>query len=55
MAALPRKWVSGGAPTLESTSALVRGVDLKFGGEGFEVGAGNGRAVKVREFFGVDD
>ena len=36
-------------------SALVRGVDLKFGGEGFEVGAGNGRAVKVREFFGVDD
>jgi hypothetical protein len=23
MAALPRKWVSGGAPTLESTSALT--------------------------------
>ena len=33
----------------------MRGVDLKFGGEGFEVGAGNGRAVKVREFFGVGD
>jgi hypothetical protein len=25
MAALSRKWVSGGAPTLESTSALPRG------------------------------
>jgi len=33
----------------------MRGVDLKFGGEEFEVGAGNGRAVKVREFFGVGD
>ena len=55
MAALSRKWVSGGAPTLESTSALPRGVDSEFYSEGFEVGAGDGRAVKVREFFGVDD
>ena len=36
-------------------SALARGVDLEFGREGFDVGVGNGRAVKVREFFGVDD
>ena len=42
-------------PYLESTSALARGVDLEFGSEGFEVGAGDGAPEKVREFFGVDD
>ena len=30
-------------------------VDLEFGSEGFEVGAGDGAPEKVREFFGVDD
>jgi hypothetical protein len=34
---------------------LRGGADLKFGREGFEVGADDGSTVEVREFFGVGD
>ena len=33
----------------------LRGVGSEFGREGFEVGAGDGGAVEMREFFGVGD
>ena len=33
----------------------LRGGGLEFGREGFEVGAGDGGAVEVREFLGVGD
>ena len=36
-------------------AGLPGSVDLEFGSEGFEVGAGDGGPEKVREFFGVDD
>ena len=46
-----------GVPTLAERARCRAGlpgsVGLKLGREGFEVGAGDGRAVEVREFFAV--
>ena len=55
MAALPRKWVSDGAPTPTHANDRAAAQRLKLRREGFEVGAGNGGAMQVREFFGVAD
>ena len=53
MAALPRKWVSGGAPTLTNDRAAAQ--CLKLCRERFEVGPSDCSAVQVREFVGVGD
>ena len=55
MEALPRRWVSGGAPTLPCVHERAAARSLKFGRKGFEVGTGDGSAVEAGEFFAVGD